>query len=217
MLAPAVALTAVLGDQTGYFIGRRIGPALFKEEDSRFFKRHHVTSRMLSSRSSAAAITWPGSCRSCGRSRRWSPGCLHALPGVPAFDIVGGILWGGGVTVVGHFLGNVPFIDQNLEKIMLGSCSSRCCRSSVAATGLLKRRRAAQADERAVDRRRLTGFRVARGSSCPASWCQPDVGLEYAGVNDDCNVPVKPRGRRYGVFGGVEVELDFVEGCWFRP
>src|SRR6202000_2405845 len=37
------AVVAVLGDQTGYFIGRRIGPALFKKEDSRFFKQHHVT------------------------------------------------------------------------------------------------------------------------------------------------------------------------------
>ena len=40
---PAVAVVAVLGDQTGYFIGRRIGPALFKKEDSRFFKQHYVT------------------------------------------------------------------------------------------------------------------------------------------------------------------------------
>src|SRR6201985_1241789 len=43
LLAPAVAVVAVLGDQTGYFIGRRIGPALFRKEDSRFFKQHHVT------------------------------------------------------------------------------------------------------------------------------------------------------------------------------
>jgi membrane-associated protein len=36
-----------------------------------------------------------------------------------AFDIVGGILWGGGATLAGYFLGNVPFIHQNLEKIVL--------------------------------------------------------------------------------------------------
>src|SRR6202451_4638015 len=42
VLAPAGGLVAVLGDQTGYFIGRRIGPALFKKEDSRFFKKHYV-------------------------------------------------------------------------------------------------------------------------------------------------------------------------------
>jgi membrane-associated protein len=36
-----------------------------------------------------------------------------------AFDIVGGVLWGGGATLAGYFLGNVPFIHQNLEKIVL--------------------------------------------------------------------------------------------------
>ncbi len=36
-----------------------------------------------------------------------------------AFDIVGGVLWGGGVTIAGYFLGNVPFVHQNLEKIVL--------------------------------------------------------------------------------------------------
>jgi len=36
------------------------------------------------------------------------------------FDIVGGIAWGGGVTVLGYFLGNVPFVHKNLESIILG-------------------------------------------------------------------------------------------------
>jgi membrane-associated protein len=35
------------------------------------------------------------------------------------FDIVGGILWGGGVTLAGYFLGNVPFVHHNLQKILL--------------------------------------------------------------------------------------------------
>jgi membrane-associated protein len=29
------------------------------------------------------------------------------------------VLWGGGATLAGYFLGNVPFIHQNLEKIVL--------------------------------------------------------------------------------------------------
>jgi membrane-associated protein len=37
-LAPSAALVAVLGDQCAYFTGRRIGPALFDKDDSRFFK-----------------------------------------------------------------------------------------------------------------------------------------------------------------------------------
>ena len=43
MLVASVSLVAVLGDQTAYFIGRRIGPSLFDKEDSRFFKKRYVT------------------------------------------------------------------------------------------------------------------------------------------------------------------------------
>ena len=35
------------------------------------------------------------------------------------FDIVGGILWGAGVTLLGYFLGNVPFVKHNLELMIL--------------------------------------------------------------------------------------------------
>ena len=36
-----------------------------------------------------------------------------------AFDIVGGILWGAGVTLLGYFLGNVPFVKNNLQLVIL--------------------------------------------------------------------------------------------------
>jgi membrane-associated protein len=121
VLAPAVAVVAVLGDQTGYFIGRRIGPALFKKEDSRFFKKHYVTeSHAFFEKYGPWAIILA----------RFMPFVRTFVPVVAGvsymrypvylgFDIVGGILWGGGVTVTGYFLGTVPFVHQNLEKIIL--------------------------------------------------------------------------------------------------
>ena len=36
-----------------------------------------------------------------------------------AFDIVGGIVWGAGMTLLGYFLGNVPFVKNNLELMIL--------------------------------------------------------------------------------------------------
>jgi membrane-associated protein len=36
------------------------------------------------------------------------------------FDIVGGIAWGAGATLLGYFLGNNDFVHHNLEKIILG-------------------------------------------------------------------------------------------------
>ena len=100
VLAPAVALTAILGDQTGYFIGRRIGPALFKKEDSRFFKKHHVTeSHAFFEKYGPAAIILA---RFMPFVRTFTPvvaGVSYMrYPVYLAFDIVGGVLWGGGVT-----------------------------------------------------------------------------------------------------------------------
>jgi membrane-associated protein len=43
VLIVSVSVVAVLGDQCAYFIGRRIGPALFDKEDSRFFKKRYVS------------------------------------------------------------------------------------------------------------------------------------------------------------------------------
>jgi membrane-associated protein len=122
VLAPAVAVVAVLGDQTGYLIGRSIGPALFKKEDSRFFKKHYVTeSHAFFEKYGPWAIILA----------RFAPFVRTFVPVVAGvsymrypvflgFDIVGGVTWGGGVTLTGYFLGTVPFVHQNLEKIILG-------------------------------------------------------------------------------------------------
>jgi membrane-associated protein len=121
VLAPAVAVVAILGDQTGYFIGRRIGPALFKKEDSRFFKKHYVTeSHAFFEKYGPMAIILA---RFMPFVRTFTPvvaGVSYMrYPVYLAFDIVGGTLWGAGVTVAGYFLGTVPFVHQNLEKIIL--------------------------------------------------------------------------------------------------
>ena len=148
MLAPAVALVAVLGDQTGYFIGRRIGPALFKKEDSRFFKQHYVTeSHAFFEKYGPAAIILA---RFMPFVRTFTPvvaGVSYMrYPVFLGFDIVGGVLWGGGVTVAGYFLGNVPFVHQNLEKIILVILFVSLLPALIAATrGYLARRRAATA------------------------------------------------------------------------
>src|SRR6201996_7451038 len=150
VLAPAVALVAVLGDQCGYFIGRRIGPALFKKEDSRFFKQHYVTeSHAFFEKYGPWAIILA---RFMPFVRTFTPvvaGVSYMrYPVYLAFDIVGGVLWGAGVTVAGYFLGNVPFVHHNLEKIILVILFVSMLPAFIA-TGraYLKRRRAAKDDE----------------------------------------------------------------------
>ncbi|HET9875038.1 MAG TPA: DedA family protein [Mycobacterium sp.] len=123
VLAPAVAVAAVLGDQTGYFIGRRIGPALFKKEDSRFFKKHYVTeSHAFFEKYGPWAIILA---RFVPFARTFVPviaGVSYMrYPVYLGFDIIGGVAWGAGATLVGYFLGSkVPTITDHLEMIVLG-------------------------------------------------------------------------------------------------
>lgn len=123
VLAPAVGIVAVLGDQTGYFIGRRIGPALFKKEDSRFFKKHYVTdSHAFFEKYGPKAIILA---RFVPFARTFVPiiaGVSYMrYPVYLGFDIVGGMLWGTGMTLTGYLLGTrVPGITDHLETIILG-------------------------------------------------------------------------------------------------
>ena len=121
VLVIAVPIVAILGDQCAYFIGRRIGPALFDKDDSRFFKKRYVEeSHAFFERHGPKTIILA---RFVPIVRTFTP----VLAGVSAmrypvflgFDIVGGILWGGGVTLLGYFLGNVPFVKNNLELMIL--------------------------------------------------------------------------------------------------
>ncbi|KIA64084.1 membrane protein [Nocardia vulneris] len=120
-LLPLVTLVAFAGDQSGYWIGRGIGPALFHKEDTRFFKKHYVTEthEFFEKHGPKTIIL----ARFVPIVRTFMP----VLAGVSkmdyrkfvAFDIVGAILWGGGVTVCGYFLGNIDFIRDHVEAIFL--------------------------------------------------------------------------------------------------
>jgi membrane-associated protein len=150
VLASCVAVVAVLGDQTGYFIGRRIGPALFKKEDSRFFKQHHVTeSHAFFEKYGPMAIIMA---RFMPFIRTFTPvvaGVSYMrYPVFLGFDIVGGIAWGAGATLLGYFLGNNNFVHHNLEKIILGILFvSMIPAFTAAGRAYFNRRRARQQDE----------------------------------------------------------------------
>lgn len=121
VLVPAVVLVAFAGDQCAYWIGRAIGPALFHKEDTRFFKKHYVTQthEFFEKHGPKTIIL----ARFVPIVRTFMP----VLAGVSkmdyrkfvAFDIVGALLWGGGITVLGYFLGNVAFIRDHVEAIFL--------------------------------------------------------------------------------------------------
>jgi membrane-associated protein len=117
-----VTVVAIAGAQVGFLIGRRAGPALFAREDSRLFKRHYVTK-------AEEVVEHYGAGKAIVLARfipivRTFMNPLVGAGNLPArtfatWNIIGGVLWGVGVTTLGYFLGQVSFISKNLEVFAL--------------------------------------------------------------------------------------------------
>jgi membrane-associated protein len=114
-------VAAVTGDQVGYLFGRRVGPALFRRPDSRFFKQDNVDKAQgFFDRYGAKTIVLA---RFVPIVRTFAP----IVAGVSrmnyrtfvTFNVVGGFAWSIGITLLGYFLGQVEVIEQNLELAIL--------------------------------------------------------------------------------------------------
>ena len=108
---------AVAGDQVGYLFGQRVGPALFKRPDSRFFKQDNVDkAQAFFDRYGPKAIVLA---RFVPIVRTFTP----ITAGVSkmqyrtfvTYNVIGGLLWGAGVTTLGFFLGEIDAVKNNIE------------------------------------------------------------------------------------------------------
>jgi membrane-associated protein len=117
---PGVIVAAIAGAQTGYLIGRRAGPRLFDRPDSRLFRREYVerTREVLHRYGFGRAIVLA----------RFVPVVrtfMNPLAGVvevPArvfatCNVLGGLLWAGGVTLLGYALGRTIPIERYMIPI----------------------------------------------------------------------------------------------------
>jgi membrane-associated protein len=113
-------VAAVLGDQVGYLFGKRVGPALFKRPKSKLFKPNHVVKAQdFFDRYGSKTIIMA---RFVPIVRTFAP----IVAGVGkmkyrmfiTFNFIGGALWGIGVPLAGHFLGErFPSLKENIEYI----------------------------------------------------------------------------------------------------
>ena len=114
-------VAAVAGNVTGYWIGHKAGPSLFSRPDSRLFKQEYVehTHRFFNKYGARAIVlarfvpivrTFITATAGIGRMdfRRYL-----------VFSAIGGFIWAVGVTLLGYFLGNIEFVEKNLEFILI--------------------------------------------------------------------------------------------------
>ncbi|MBI2410093.1 VTT domain-containing protein [Candidatus Kaiserbacteria bacterium] len=114
-LALVVVVAAILGDSVGYWFGAKVGPALFRRQDSRFFKQAHVE------RAQQFFLNYGGYAIVLARFipivRTLTP-ILAGVGTMPylrflAFNVIGGIIWGAGIVYLGYFLGSaIPGLER---------------------------------------------------------------------------------------------------------
>ncbi|MFZ9580646.1 MAG: VTT domain-containing protein [Ilumatobacteraceae bacterium] len=117
LVAIVVVLAAIIGDQVGYMFGRKVGPSLFQREESRLFKPSHVVkARNFMDKHGSKTIVMA---RFVPIVRTFAP----IVAGVSnmqyrtfvTYNIAGGLLWGAGLTTLGHYLGDISWVKDNIE------------------------------------------------------------------------------------------------------
>ena len=126
MVFVCVVLTvaAVAGNVTGYWIGRLIGPPLFRPRrglvgrilNPKYVTKTHAFFEKYGNRALILARFVP-------IVRTF----VTLVAGVGRMDFrkfiaytaIGGVLWACGVTILGYYLGNVPIVRDNIEAVLV--------------------------------------------------------------------------------------------------
>ncbi len=113
---------AILGDATGYYIGKKLGPALFRKEDSLLFKKKHlIATHEFYERHGGKTIIIA---RFVPIVRTFAP-VVAGMAGMSyrrfaLFNIVGGIGWVFSMTMLGYGLVTMfPATEQHIEKVII--------------------------------------------------------------------------------------------------
>jgi len=115
-------VSAILGDQCNYSIGRYLGPKVFQWEDSRFFnKKAFNQAHAFYERYGGVTIILA---RFMPFIRTFAPFVAGVAEMNRAkftmFNVVGALIWVLGIGTAGYFFGNLPLVREHLEKIIWG-------------------------------------------------------------------------------------------------
>jgi membrane-associated protein len=122
LLGLTLIVAALCGDNCNYWIGRYLGPRVFRWEHSRLFNRHalertqgfydrHGGKTVIIARYVPLVRTFAPFVAGIGRMR---------YARFLAFSVAGAVLWVALLVGAGYFFGNIPAIRQNLTLVIFG-------------------------------------------------------------------------------------------------
>lgn len=120
-VVPLLMIAALTGDNTNYWIGRKLGPKVFAQEKSKFFNKEYLdrTHGFYEKYGRITVIL----ARFLPIIRTFSP----FVAGIGRmtyqifllFSFVGALLWVNLFVLAGYFFGNIPFIRQNFSIVII--------------------------------------------------------------------------------------------------
>jgi len=121
VLLVTIPIAAILGDQVGYAVGRKGGPAVFNRPQSRFFRQEYVekAEKFFADHGPRTIIL----ARFVPIVRTLAP-VMAGVARMPyrtfvVYNVIGGVAWGVGITLLGYFLGQFEFVKSNIEFIII--------------------------------------------------------------------------------------------------
>jgi membrane-associated protein len=120
LVCTLLIVAAILGDQCNYSIGRYFGPKVFQWEQSRFFNKNAFN------KAHAFYEEYGGFTIIAARFMPFLRTFVPFVAGVAemtrtkftAYNVVGALMWVLGICTAGYFLGSLPWVKENLDKII---------------------------------------------------------------------------------------------------
>jgi membrane-associated protein len=121
LLIPLLVAAAILGNGTGYSIGRKGGQTLYQREESRFFKKEHLlaTKSFYEKYGNVTIIM----AQFMPFARTFAP-LVAGIAGMQytrfaTYNIVGAVSWITSMVLIGYFLGSaIPDIDKHIHFVI---------------------------------------------------------------------------------------------------
>lgn len=118
ILIPLIFTGAVLGDNVGYWFGNKVGPPIFNRPNSRFFKRKNLLkAKEFYDKYGGITIV---AARFMPFIRTFAPIVAGAVAmeyrKFMFFNLLGGVLWGIGLTTLGYVLGRLFGTVEGIDK-----------------------------------------------------------------------------------------------------
>jgi membrane-associated protein len=114
-------MAAMLGDSTGYLLGRQTGPRIFSRPDSHLFKQEYITrTKAFYERYGGKTIIFARFVPIIRTFAAFVAGVgqmpyLRFLP----FSVCGGVGWVFVMTMLGYVLGKKPFVRDHFNAVIL--------------------------------------------------------------------------------------------------